>query len=279
MFRRRNGCWRFSVRNGYLHFHNLFELGICREGTGVLVLDRKNCPYHPGMISLIPKNYPHTTTSTEGTQSAWEYLFFEPETILGSVFGENRLQISRCMAALSSGALFGEVGTFKTLTETANLIMDEMRRRERYYIERVQGENGGRNQIQNALQYMDSHYAEHIRIDDLAKACSISETHFRRLFSESFSISPGEYLNMIRVIHACELMRSCNEPMTAVAVKSGFQTVSTLDRNFRNVLGVTPYQWKKDPKNYESRLLEVNVANQQFREAEQIEKVEWEEMT
>lgn len=265
----------------YLHFHNLFELGICREGTGVLVLDRKNCPYHPGMISLIPKNYPHTTTSTEGTQSAWEYLFFEPETILGSVFGENRLQISRCMAALSSGALFGEVGTFKTLTETANLIMDEMRRRERYYIERVHGlmtallfellricnseegragENGGRNQIQNALQYMDSHYAEHIRIDDLAKACSISETHFRRLFSESFSISPGEYLNMIRVIHACELMRSCNEPMTAVAVKSGFQTVSTLDRNFRNVLGVTPYQWKKDPKNYESRLLEVNVA-------------------
>ena len=65
---------------------------------------------------------------------------------------------------------------------------------------------------------------------------------------------------MIRVIHACELMRSCNEPMTAVAVKSGFQTVSTLDRNFRNVLGVTPYQWKKDPKNYESRPLEVNVA-------------------
>ena len=48
----------------YLHFHNLFELGICRGGTGVLVLDRKNCPYHPGMISLIPKNYPHTTTST-----------------------------------------------------------------------------------------------------------------------------------------------------------------------------------------------------------------------
>ena len=72
---------------GYLHFHNLFELGICREGTGVLVLDRKICPYHPGMISLIPENYPHTTTSTEGTQSAWEYLFF--------VLSEKRKRIRR----------------------------------------------------------------------------------------------------------------------------------------------------------------------------------------
>lgn len=215
---------------GYLHFHNLFELGICREGTGVLVLDRKICPYHPGMISLIPENYPHTTTSTEGTKSAWEYLFFDPKTILGSVFGENRLQISRCMTAFGSGALFEDVGAFTALTDIANLVMDEMRRKERYYIERVHGlmtallfellricsseegraeKNGGRTQIQNALRYMDSHYAEHIRIDDLAKACSILETHFRRLFSESFSISPGEYLNMIRVIHACELMKSC----------------------------------------------------------------------
>ena len=91
------------------------------------------------MISLIPENYPHTTTSTEGTKSAWEYLFFDPKTILGSVFGENRLQISRCMTALGSGALFEDVGAFTALTDIANLVMDEMRRKERYYIERVHG--------------------------------------------------------------------------------------------------------------------------------------------
>ena len=90
----------------------------------------------------------------------------------------------------------------------------------------------------------------------------MSETHFRRLFSAYIDMTPVEYLNMVRVLRACEMLRSSNETMSSVALNCGFSTVSTFDRNFRQVIGVTPYQWKKDPKNYESRLLEVNISVQ-----------------
>lgn len=265
----------------YLHFHNLYELGICRKGTGELVLDKNVRPFRPDMISVIPSGYPHTTNSTKGTLGFWEYLFFDPRMILEKYYGDDQVKIARCMSALGKGAVFGDISDYRELAQLANLIMEEMRNHRDFYIERVHAlvtalifemlriSGSGSESIfrqdrgavlQNALKYIDQHYADPIRIEDLARECSISETHFRRLFSESFDVSPAEYLNMIRVLKACDIMKKSDDQMPSVAMKCGFQTVSTLDRNFKNVLGVTPYQWKKDPKNYESRMLEVNVS-------------------
>ena len=265
----------------YLHFHNLWEVGVCRQGTGEMVLDGKALPFRPGMISVIPRNYPHTTNCTPRTMGYWEYLFFDPEIVLKSVYGSNMLKRRQIMDVISGDALYGERGEYPLLSQLTESIMAQMREKDRYYIEKVHalltvlvfevvrildtGDEkvrvcGDKIAVHNALRYVDQHFAEPIRIEDLARECSISETHFRRLFSESFSISPVEYLNMIRVLRACDLMRTSDEPMSSIAAKCGFSTISTFDRNFKNVLGVTPYQWKKDPKNYESRLLEVNVS-------------------
>ena len=47
----------------HLHFHNLMEIGVCRNGTGKLILDEEQRPYQPAMVSIIPNNYPHVTIS------------------------------------------------------------------------------------------------------------------------------------------------------------------------------------------------------------------------
>lgn len=60
----------------HLHFHNLMEIGVCRNGTGKLILDEEQRPYQPAMVSIIPNNYPHVTISnTKEGPSYWEYLF------------------------------------------------------------------------------------------------------------------------------------------------------------------------------------------------------------
>ena len=35
----------------HLHFHNLMEIGVCRNGTGKLILDEEQRPYQPAMVS------------------------------------------------------------------------------------------------------------------------------------------------------------------------------------------------------------------------------------
>jgi AraC-like DNA-binding protein len=276
--------WVRSYGDGidYPHFHNLLEIGVCRSGTGELVLDSRIVPYGPDMISVIPKNYPHTTNSTPGTESAWEYLFLEPGMLMKEYYGENEAAFRRFLELTGREALFAGTREYPQLAGIVDAIMDEMRVKKSFYVEKVRGlltallfeiaritereaaphvpDSRVFGQISKALRYVDRHYAEPVRIGDLAEACSISETHFRRLFYEYIHMTPVEYLNMVRVLHACEILRSSNDTIAGVAVRCGFSTVSTLDRNFRQVLGVTPGQWKRDPKNYESKLLEVNVS-------------------
>ena len=37
----------------HLHFHNLMEIGVCRNGTGKLILDEEQRPYQPAMLKFL----------------------------------------------------------------------------------------------------------------------------------------------------------------------------------------------------------------------------------
>ena len=81
------GMYGHQDRANELHFHNLFELGCCRQGTGSLILGEKKNHYHANMISMIPANYPHNTVSDE--VSYWEYLYFDPAQLIHELFPNN----------------------------------------------------------------------------------------------------------------------------------------------------------------------------------------------
>lgn len=53
--------------------------------------------------------------------------------------------------------------------------------------------------ILKTVEYMDAHYKEEIRIENLTQLSHLSETHFRRKFSEYMKITPGDYINLLRV--------------------------------------------------------------------------------
>ena len=63
------------------------------------------------------------------------------------------------------------------------------------------------NMISRAVDYISQCYMEDIRIGDLAKACHISETHFRRVFTSYMHMSPLEYINKVRIQTACEILK------------------------------------------------------------------------
>lgn len=113
--------------------------------------------------------------------------------------------------------------------------------------------------IVQLLKYINTHYSEPIKMKELADMCHISETHFRRLFSSYMNMSPLEYVNQVRVRMACEHLKRTNEPVADVAVKCGFSTNSTFNRNFKQLIGVTPMEFRKRPENYERQLLQYEI--------------------
>lgn len=276
---------QYGTRDSLMHFHNLMEIGICHYGTGVMLMEQESWPYHAGMISVIPPNYPHNTVSREDTESYWEYLFVDVEKILQAMYPDDILFQQKMLEKVNYKAYLGEEREAAELSSMVHAILEETRRkRDSLYKESIRGlslalliqvarinadvsllpegirqKRGGFEQVRPALEYIRSHYATPMKISEIASVCHISESHFRRLFEENIGMTPVEYLNQVRIRKACDLIKKTGNSMEEIAVKVGFTTTSTFNRNFKRITGTSPYQWKKQPDNYESRLIECNI--------------------
>ena len=272
----------------YLHFHNYMEIGYCYEGTGTLTLGKKNYRFNGGEFTVIPQNYPHTTNSEDDTVSRWEYLFVDAEGILQEICGHNPIRQERMSRRLNSRALFLKEKDYPSLGGKVRRILDIMRNTEEFYQEEAAGlltallagiarnnqetsekEESGLEEskfsvmIAQTLQYISTHYAEPSKEKELASMCHIRETHFRRIFSSYMNMSPLEYINQVRIRMACEHLKRTDEPIAEIAVKCGFSTNSTFNRNFKQLLGVTPMEWRKRPENYERQLLKFEIHSEE----------------
>ena len=58
-------------------------------------------------------------------------------------------------------------------------------------------------------------------------------------------MTPVDYLNQVRIKKACDMIRKTGYSMEEIAVKVGFSTTSTFNRNFKRIVGTSPYHWKK----------------------------------
>ena len=266
----------------YLHFHNYLEIGYCYGGNGHMVLGEEEERFYGGIVTVIPPNYPHTTNSDIGTVSKWEYLFIDVEGFMKK-FLDNPVKAEKVIQRIYSRALFFEEKENLSISEKIRKIMDIMRDGEEFFLEEAKGvlaallveiarlnrgsgedkvaEDAGKltNMVTRVLDYVSYHYMEDIKVEDLANICHISETHFRRVFTSYMKMSPLEYINTVRVYTACELLETTDAPVADVAHKCGFTTNSTFNRNFKQLMGVTPLEWRKRPESYEQQLLRFNI--------------------
>ncbi|MCI9421628.1 helix-turn-helix domain-containing protein [Sporofaciens musculi] len=271
----------------YLHFHNYLEIGYCYEGEGTLTLGERDYRYTGGEISIIPKNYPHTTNSDPGTVSKWEYVFVDVEGLLEELYqkGGNVKRMKYLLHRINSQAIFRGIEEAPGIAKMVRGILDIMRDTKEFYLEEAKGlmvallvciarenpddkgpvEISGKITIpvSRALDYITLHYMEPLKVEELAKWCHISETHFRRVFSTYMHMGPLEYINLVRVQTACNYLKNTDESMADIAGKCGFTTLSTFNRNFKQVTGVSPSEWRKRPENYEQQLLKYWIHSEE----------------
>lgn len=270
--------------NGFsLHFHNLMEIGFCIEGTGDMVLDEERVTYSSGALTVIPMNCPHVTNSRMNNLNYWEYLFLDPEAILNAAYPKDSMFVNKLLERINHHAVCYEAGQNEELEGLVRAVMNECRNRKSYSVEVLRGlllsmviviarqeaapgpegqhfQKNSLGHITQALDHIRSHYMEDIRVTELARKCSLSETHFRRTFVEYMNMTPAEYVMLIRIQNACELIKKSRYSMEEVAQRVGYPTVSTFNRNFRRIVGTSPYQYKKNRESYEGKLLNFKIS-------------------
>lgn len=261
------------------HFHNVMEIGFCLEGKGQLQIDNEICEYEPGMWSIIPANCFHDTMALPGTRSVWEYLFVDVSKLITEAYMEDPAFYEKVMGRVQMRGFLFARDEQESLRHCAERVFEESREKKNFYrgvikgsllafvmqFARVQSDgqqvDGGQrrtstiDQILPAFTYIQENYSQPIKIGQLAEICHMSESHFRRIFWENSGMTPTEYLNQFRVRRACDLIYRKKASMEEISHKVGFLTVSTFNRNFKQIMGTSPYQWKMHPTDYRRKLV------------------------
>ncbi|WP_157960435.1 AraC family transcriptional regulator [Marinimicrobium alkaliphilum] len=95
------------------------------------------------------------------------------------------------------------------------------------------------------VEYIRAHYAERLNIPEIAEHFGFSLRQLERRFVETFRASPREYIIRLRILIACEHLRTTRAPISEVALDCGFYDHSSFVRHFKRMLGVTPLAYRK----------------------------------
>ncbi len=97
----------------------------------------------------------------------------------------------------------------------------------------------------DTLDYIDNHFTEELSLSDIAANTGFSKFHFSRLFKQYTNYNFTDYLCFRRIKAAEELLETPGTSITDVAILSGFSSISTFNRLFKQQKGCTPSQYRK----------------------------------
>ncbi len=268
--------WRISdVLSSRLHFHNCLEIGFCRSDSGIIGLSGgKQIPFQEGDIFIIPRHVPHTTCSSPGVRSLWNYLFVDfqylntglpeglapqlDERTIGPclrIRGQENPRIHFLAEALLEECL-QDGADRKEEAELHSAPDDSLRRlygaalaeeliRLNPGAEIAAGEPLVRAFIlKPALDYIHDHYMDRCDIRELSSLCHLSESHFRRIFVDIMGEPPLQFINRTRIREACSLLDTTGDAVLSISQAVGIPSISSFNRNFHDFMGVSPREYR-----------------------------------
>ena len=105
--------------------------------------------------------------------------------------------------------------------------------------------NASSESAMNRLQvWILDHLDENLNVERMAAQVNMSPRNFARVFTRQFQMTPGEYLDRVRIEAARKRLEDTDETVDRIAVAVGFATAGTMRRAFLRVLDVTPADYR-----------------------------------
>ena len=100
------------------------------------------------------------------------------------------------------------------------------------------------NRVQRVKQYIHDHYAEALRLDDLAELVGMSPVAFSRFFRQRTGRTLSEYIVEIRLGFAARMLVDTSKNVSEICYECGFNNLSNFNRTFKAKRNYTPRDFR-----------------------------------
>ncbi len=99
--------------------------------------------------------------------------------------------------------------------------------------------------INQALAHMDRHFSTPLTLPEVEAVAHMSTRSFHRHFLSLVGMQPMQYLQRVRILHACRLLHETERSVQVIATECGIPDTAYFCQLFRRRIGTTPSQFRK----------------------------------
>ncbi len=104
------------------------------------------------------------------------------------------------------------------------------------------------DRLHAVFSWVENNYINQITLEQAAERANFSMYHFSRFFKQATGIPFARYLNNYRISVAVNHLLSSSDPVSEIAFRSGFSSLKTFNRVFKQLKGISPGEFRKKSK-------------------------------
>lgn len=104
--------------------------------------------------------------------------------------------------------------------------------------------------MQAFCEFVHSQIGRPITVADAADHLDVSREHLTRMCQEQLQVSPGAYINDVKMRQATAMLRNPQNSIKQVAHSLGYDHASHFSRVFRRLVGVSPREYRNAPSRH-----------------------------
>lgn len=234
-------------------FHSQIELYFVDEGEVDVLIDGKKRTLTAGQMAVVLSYCPHLFRSVGGSVSS--LLLIPPEICseLSSVIGSRQLsspficdadtvrEIRKMLESAMAEGLNG-VKLKGYLYLILGTVLDNI------FLE-GSDEAANTELSEKLLLYLNQNFKNDISSETLSAAFGYNKRYLSSYFKSTFGVGINQYLNVLRLKNALLLMKNGKNTHTFCALESGFSSMRTFYRVFKEELGCAPGDYFSDSLN------------------------------
>lgn len=250
------------------HYHDYYEIYYLMSGKRTIFLDNKVYNLEPGDLVMIPKREIHRTTyddtlNSDKIETQRVVLSFSDEFLKDLIQAVGYENFVKCFQKKKITIPVNRRGYLEELFDQIlieqkdediisqylckcyceEIIIFLMRCNEKKEEEKPHLESD--IDMEKAAQFISNHFDSQITLDMIAKKYCMSTSYFSKRFKSVTGFGFKEYLNTVRIRHACDLLLTTNQNITEISYQCGFTDSNYFGDAFRKAMNMSPRDYRK----------------------------------
>lgn len=251
------------------HWHQETEFIYIKKGRGIISLDLKEYEVTAGDIVFVVPGRLHSISQLGNESMEYENIIFDSSMILSgkadqsfskfigpileqkidvpSMFteGEKTYQLVRnCLDNNDEICMTFPEGYQLGIKSSLYLLFFNLVKN---YETRAASHEDDKNmeKLKSVIKHVELHYDEQMTIEEMAKLCGFSESHFMRFFKDTMGMSFVNFLNDYRMTIAARMLLQSEDTILTISQQVGFENLSHFNRCFKKKYEITPSQYRR----------------------------------